>query len=149
MWAPHADWSSSPCCSSRLLAGADAVGIQGLAQPYLALAAGWYRHMGPAFQGLLLHVATVTNLSYAARPLRSGANLTSPPNPQQPASVGLLAPTRTRLWAIKASGELVRRHHLMSGGPLPSESIIPIARHPLPVLDVWWGSRSALGEVIG
>jgi hypothetical protein len=42
--------------------------------------------------------------------LRSGAILTSPPNSQQPASVGLLAPTRTRLWAIKASGELLSRH---------------------------------------
>jgi hypothetical protein len=47
MWAPRADWSSSPRCSSRLLDGADVVGIQGLTQPYLALAAGWYRHMGP------------------------------------------------------------------------------------------------------
>jgi hypothetical protein len=88
----------------------------------LALASGWYRHMGPAFQGLLLHIATVTNSSYAAGPLRSGANLTLPPNPQQPASVGLLAPTQTRLWAIKASGELLCRHHLMFGPP----SWIPI-----------------------
>ena len=71
--------------------------------------------MGPAFQGVLLHVATVTSSSYAAGMLRSGAILTSPPNPQQPASVGLLAPTQTRLWAIKASGELLSRH----GGSQP------------------------------
>jgi hypothetical protein len=35
MWAPRADLSSSPRCSSRLLEGADVVGIQGLTQPYL------------------------------------------------------------------------------------------------------------------
>ena len=88
MWAPHADWSSSPRCSSRLLDGADVVGIQGLTQPYLA----------PATAG----GGTVRQSSLASRqPLPRGPRASAPsfPNcsPRSPANRTPPSPTFARL----------------------------------------------------
>jgi hypothetical protein len=88
IWAPHADWSSSPRCSSRLLDGADVVGIQGLTQPYLA----------PATAG----GGTVRQSSLASRqPLPRGPRASAPsfPNcsPRSPANRTPPSPTFARL----------------------------------------------------